>query len=327
MARDYSKYSVEGLGENLNKRQLVYTIVEDYIKKNNPTLENLLATFPDALQGSQGVVRKESEVEDPKRFNMKAPLKIKNGMHVVVSNQWGDNLPGFIQHAEKLGYAIAKSEGKSSQESLIDVTEFDLYQLNKQFAALEGDDSICDKLDEEIERLLDLDLKYNAYAIVFESMGYGYEYYREETQTYFSIAHEASNLLDVLKYQSLITRILQTHQIDSSDVTSDNIDFKMLFTSYLCEAINTLINLDDEVLLAEFIYAQSCSEEDEIEPDDNGDWLADLTIDIVNYVYGKDLSSSDYEDGYSFEANHFGSYVDAGYNYPKAMREIINERI
>ena len=115
---------------------------------------------------------------------MKAPLKIKNGMHVVVSNQWGDNIPGFIEVAEKLGYSIAKSEGKSSQESIIDVTEFDLYQLNKQFAALEGDDSICDKLDEEIEQLLDLDLKYNAYAIVFEAMGYGYEYYREETQTY-----------------------------------------------------------------------------------------------------------------------------------------------
>ena len=118
MARDYSKYNVEGLGENLNKRQLVFTIVKDYIEKNNPTLENLLATFPDALQGSQGVVRKESEVEDPKRFNMKAPLKIKNGMHVVVSNQWGDNLPGFIQHAEKLGYSIQQI--KTSENSTSD---------------------------------------------------------------------------------------------------------------------------------------------------------------------------------------------------------------
>jgi hypothetical protein len=106
MARDYTKYHVTGLGENLNKRQLVYTIVKDFIGKNNPTLENLLGTFPDALQGSQGVVRKESDVYDPKRFNIKAPLKIKNGMHVVVSNQWGDNLPGFIQHAENLGYEI-----------------------------------------------------------------------------------------------------------------------------------------------------------------------------------------------------------------------------
>lgn len=118
MARDYSKYSVEGLGENLNKRQLVFTIVKDYIEKNNPTLENLLATFPDALQGSQGVVRKESEVEDPKRFNMKAPLKIKNGMHVVVSNQWGDNLPGFMQHAEKMEYSIQQI--KTSENSTSD---------------------------------------------------------------------------------------------------------------------------------------------------------------------------------------------------------------
>lgn len=106
MARDYTKYKVEGLGENFNKRQLVFTIVKDYIEKNNPSLEVLLTTFPDNLQGSQGVVRKESEVEDAKRFNIKAPLKIKNGMHIVVSNQWGDNLPGFIQHAEKMGYSI-----------------------------------------------------------------------------------------------------------------------------------------------------------------------------------------------------------------------------
>ena len=118
MARDYSKYNVEGLGENLNKRQLVFTIVKDYIEKNNPTLEKLLATFPDALQGSQGVVRKESEVEEPKRFNMKAPLKIKNGMHVVVSNQWGENLPGFIQHAEKIEYSIQQI--KTSENSTSD---------------------------------------------------------------------------------------------------------------------------------------------------------------------------------------------------------------
>jgi hypothetical protein len=114
MARDYTKYSVVGLGENLNKRQLVYSVVKDFIEKNNPTLETLLLTFPDALQGSKGVVRKESDVDDPKRFNMKAPLKIKNGMHIVVSNQWGDNLPGFIQHVENLGYSIVKSLASDS---------------------------------------------------------------------------------------------------------------------------------------------------------------------------------------------------------------------
>lgn len=116
MSRDYSKYTIEGLAENLNKRQLVYEVLKDFIEKTNPTLETLLITFPDNLQGSKGVVRKESDVDDPKRFNMKAPLKIKNGMHVVISNQWGDNIPGFIEVAEKLGYSISKVESLSSDD-------------------------------------------------------------------------------------------------------------------------------------------------------------------------------------------------------------------
>lgn len=131
MARDYTKYNVVGVGENCNKRQLVYTIVKDFIEKNNPTLENLLATFPYSLQGSQGVVRKESDVYDPKRFNIKAPLKIKNGMHIVVSNQWGDNLPGFIQHAENLGYeinsiTIEKENKETNTGDFIKLNRFEL---------------------------------------------------------------------------------------------------------------------------------------------------------------------------------------------------------
>lgn len=131
MARDYTKYNVVGVGENCNKRQLVYTIVKDFIEKNNPTLENLLATFPDSLQGSHGVVRKESDVHDPKRFNIKAPLKIKNGMHIVVSNQWGDNLPGFIQHAENLGYeinsiTIEKENKETNTGDFIKLNRFEL---------------------------------------------------------------------------------------------------------------------------------------------------------------------------------------------------------
>jgi antitoxin component YwqK of YwqJK toxin-antitoxin module len=123
MARDYTKYSVEGLGDNLNKRQLVYTIVKDYIEKHNPSLETLSSIFPDELQGSKGVFRKESEVDDPKRFNMKQPLKIKNGIHIVVSNQWGENIPGFIEVAEKLDYKISFEENYSDDTDLEDNLE------------------------------------------------------------------------------------------------------------------------------------------------------------------------------------------------------------
>jgi hypothetical protein len=114
MARDYTKYNVDGLGENLNKRKLVFTIVKDWIEKNNPSLEELQTAFPDELQGKRGVVRKESEVKDPKRFNMKEPLSIKNGMHVVVCNQWGENILDFIGASENLGYSIEKVELEKS---------------------------------------------------------------------------------------------------------------------------------------------------------------------------------------------------------------------
>ena len=117
MARDYTKYNVEGLGENLNKRQLVFTIVKDWIEKNNPSFEELQQAFPDEVQGSKGFIRKESDVKTPKHFNMREPLSIKNGMHIVVSNQWGDNVTDFIKCAENLSYKIIESISSNGEKS------------------------------------------------------------------------------------------------------------------------------------------------------------------------------------------------------------------
>lgn len=107
MSKNYTKYTVEGLGENLNKRRLVFEIVKDYAAKNNPSFEELQKTFPDEIQGSLGFIRKHSEVKDAKRFNMDEPLTIKNGINVVVSNQWGKNITNFLAIAENLGYKIS----------------------------------------------------------------------------------------------------------------------------------------------------------------------------------------------------------------------------
>ena len=49
MARDYTKYNVESLGENLNKRKLVFEIVKNWAVKNNPSLEEIQTAFPDEL--------------------------------------------------------------------------------------------------------------------------------------------------------------------------------------------------------------------------------------------------------------------------------------
>ena len=136
MARDYTKYTIEGQAENLNKRQLVFNVIKDYIEKNNPTLETLSNVFPDELQGSKGVVKKEKDVDDAKRFNMKEPLKIKNGMHIVVSNQWGgDNIPSFIEAAERLGYEITSVNIETNDNNTIqeDFIKLNFFQLETPF--------------------------------------------------------------------------------------------------------------------------------------------------------------------------------------------------
>jgi hypothetical protein len=106
MAKNYTKYTVAGIGENLNKRKLVFEIVKDYVTKNNPSFEELQKVFPDEIQGSSGFIRKESEVKDAKRFKMDLPITIKNDINVVVSNQWGDNITEFIDLAKSLGYEV-----------------------------------------------------------------------------------------------------------------------------------------------------------------------------------------------------------------------------
>jgi hypothetical protein len=122
MARDYTKYTVEGLGENLNKRQLVFEIVKDYVEKNKPSFDEFTAIFKDEIQGSKGFIRKAAKVEDPKRFNTKMPLKIKFGVEVVVSNQWGSkNINAFLSLAKKLKYNISE-DNEAEEESATEET-------------------------------------------------------------------------------------------------------------------------------------------------------------------------------------------------------------
>ena len=122
MARDYTKYTVKGIGENLNKRQLVFEIVKDYVEKNKPSFDEFTAIFKDEIQGSKGFIRKAAKVEDPKRFNTKMPLKIKFGVEVVVSNQWGSkNIDAFLSLAKKLKYNISE-DNVAEEESATEET-------------------------------------------------------------------------------------------------------------------------------------------------------------------------------------------------------------
>ena len=45
MSKNYTKYTVEGLGENLNKRKLVFTLVKDWVEKKNLVLRSYNRLF------------------------------------------------------------------------------------------------------------------------------------------------------------------------------------------------------------------------------------------------------------------------------------------
>lgn len=142
MARDYTKYTVEGLGENLNKRQLVFLVVKDWAAKNKPSLEDIQKIFPEEIQGSKGFVVKASEVKDAKRFNMQEPLSIKNGVKVVVSNQWGTkNIDAFLTLVENLGYNVSANSGQAqadSNESELFSLSYDMYYSEDITENIEG---------------------------------------------------------------------------------------------------------------------------------------------------------------------------------------------
>ena len=95
MAKDYTKYTVEGVAENLGKSKLALAIVENYVSKNSVNFAALQAAFPDECQGGiHGVFRKKEDVKDFKRYYMDKPISLVDGTEIVVTNQWGiDNIP------------------------------------------------------------------------------------------------------------------------------------------------------------------------------------------------------------------------------------------
>ena len=173
MGRDYTKYNVLGLGENLNKRQLVFGIVKDYVQKNKPSFDELTAVFKDEIQGSKGFILKESEVNDAKRFNMQEPLSIKSGTTVVVSNQWGSkNIDAFLSLANNLGYNIEKvTKNVSTEKSTNDTasTEFDITKLSlREFKRLLIDIKDKSSFESSLLKQVSRNIDFWSYLLVYD---------------------------------------------------------------------------------------------------------------------------------------------------------------
>ena len=86
MARDYSKYYIDGIEGKFNKRKVVLKVIEDYVKKNNPSYEELIKVFPDDLQGSKGMIRNvATDSYDANRFF--SNNQITTEVYTLSSNQ------------------------------------------------------------------------------------------------------------------------------------------------------------------------------------------------------------------------------------------------
>lgn len=113
--RDKTKYIFNGNSTPLPKNQLVKAVVKQYVNDNpKTTLEDLSAKFPQNLQGSLGVFKEMSKIQDNSsgRYYCNDPITLSDGKVVAVCNQWGKPIiDWFVDHAtKKLGYTITPVE-------------------------------------------------------------------------------------------------------------------------------------------------------------------------------------------------------------------------
>ena len=151
MAKDYTKYTIEGVAGDFGKSKLALAIIGNYVSKNSVDFAILNAAFPDECQGGiHGVFRKKEDVKDFKRYYMDKPISLIDGTEIVVTNQWGiDNIPGLIKRANALGYAVKSVNvtssfstpkdtlaGKSEINIAVEIVSTEEYDTNYAFVNL-----------------------------------------------------------------------------------------------------------------------------------------------------------------------------------------------
>jgi hypothetical protein len=115
-SKDFSKYLFEG--KTYGKSRLVLAVVKKYVEDHQPaTFAELKDAFPDALQGSLGVVRRIGDVSDKykgiggvKRYFVNDVIRLMSGELVIVCTQFGaTNTEKFVDHViDNTGYVISK---------------------------------------------------------------------------------------------------------------------------------------------------------------------------------------------------------------------------
>jgi len=289
----------------------------------NPSFEDLKKDFPDELQG-KGVfttIEEANKIAKTKaRHYVNDPIKIKDAT-ISVSNQWGTQIDNFISKAKEISYEISTTE-KSNSSSNLDLTVFDPQELNEFFN--KSKDEEIDEIDKEIAKLIKNNPKYFIVGKIFEGfLGYSEHFDLDEVQDSFALEEDHDELISLFEEKSLIKRVIEKHGFTDKKIDNENIDFKLYFSSYFIRSLEILSNTENSILIAEFIVNQSIHSVSDYDIDDTfGDWIADLTLDLINIITG--INISDYEGDYSCNGVFFDFTAEMGYDYDAASTDIID---
>lgn len=336
MAKNYTKYTVEGVKENLGKSKLALTVIEDYVNKNKVDFTILNAAFPDKCQGGiHGVFRKIEEVKDFKRYYMDKPISLIDGINIVVSNQWGiDNIPGLIDRANGLGYTII-SQNHIKEDSEIDkinFSELSVYGFVKILEKNANDENALIHLFNDLEEAIESNNSLIPFGLIAMKQTEGQINYVEEFEfngRFKYLQFYIQNLSD-LEDKPLINLVLDTHEINPVDVLNDtttkNYFLNLLSCYFYYNLMYTILDENDSELMAEFIIAQSKISKLEIEAwSEEDDFVADHILDFIQYAIGFDIRDEAYENGCSVCGTQFISMdLDSGYDYLLLAENIIN---
>ena len=285
MGRDYTKYNVSGLGENLNKRQLVFEIVKDYVEKKKPSFDELTAVFKDEIQGSKGFIKKAAKVKDVKRFNTKMPLKIKFGVEVLVSNQWGkENLADFIEHVKGLGYAVESVSGEvDSNPELSSVVESDIaktIEISDEIKALINDAGPFE-MDEILAKILgreEHEIEYVDFIpFLKEIIETGRFFGVELSESYFAKA-------DQIEFCNDKMRDILSEADDEAEGYGTVKEYQVIWSSLLKSASDPAISVDYDchMHIAKCIDEDLCPFEDESDMHTLADKHFNLALEAAN---------------------------------------------
>ena len=336
MAKDYSKYAIEGVAENLGKSKLALAIIENYVSKNTVDFAILNAAFPDECQGGiHGVFRKKEEVKDFKRYYMEKPITLIDGSTIVVSNQWGiDNIPGLINRANSLGYVVNKIN--QTQESNISYKDnktalafIDLFKdknLNIDFlgqfikpaeellkmynSEIPAEAQAIDDVFEEIMILTAKDpLLLGGYAYIFTLVAEKFDHWLDFSQEIITDY--------AYRWEDMAGSGKNPVALVCEESSEDN--FKSIFISRMMFTLNTIVMDTDADELAELIV--SCDMDKYIFSEDEECWICDFVVDILD-VFG--FSLDDYEGECEIESRNFldGSRT-MGYDYIRLSQNFI----